>query len=122
MVRFKHVGEDKDWRALINQGMGVLDSGQESLEKLVTAMRRCKQRRVTNDDLRRLFTGDGRLAQLGPVNAMKVLERFWSHEEATLFGLLNAGTNVFWNENNFSAQSFSLNELVSDAILGFNPN
>lgn len=40
------------------------------------------------------------------------------HEEPTLYGLFNAGTNVFWHREKMTASDFSNNDAFSTAMLG----
>ena len=71
---------------------------------------------MTDDHLRRVWTS---LPTLGDSIKGQVMSRYVAHEEPTLFGLFNAGTNVFSHREKMTAADFGNNDAFSSALLGY---
>jgi hypothetical protein len=118
-IRFKHTQGNVDWRDMVEQGMGVLQGSTLRLAAFAERLGRLANEPATEKELRQVFTKT-QLAQLGPQNMGKLLQRFWTKESPTLYGLLAAGTNVFWHDTaTFTAQNFTTNRLIVDGLLDY---
>ena len=93
-VDFKHVAvpgtpRAESWEAVVHQAMGVVDRGPEDLDRFVGAMRALKRTRTTDRRLRAVWRS---LSALPDVAKGRIMDRYVGGEEATLYGLYNAGT------------------------------
>ena len=76
--------------------------------------------------LRQAQTSDKRLRevlslfpQFGDALVGKVMRRYAEHEEATLFGLMQAGTNVLWHDPKQSAASWAHNDALVSGLVQY---
>jgi hypothetical protein len=49
----------------------------------------------------------------------KVMSRYVAHEEPTLYGLLNAGTNVFWRNRRMTSADFAGNDAFVSGLMRY---
>ena len=118
-VAFKHVqgsGEGEPWQAVVRQGLAVLEHGERDLHAFAEALRRLHRTPMTDAHLRGIWE---QLPHLTDTAAGRIIGRYAAFEEPTLFGLLNAGTNVFWHADKMTAADFSHNEKFVDGLLGY---
>lgn len=128
-VSFKHlasqnasgVGDDEGpkeeaWKEIVRQGMTVIDRAPDDLHRFVTGLRLLKKAAMTDDHLRRVWTS---IPTIGDSIKGQVMSRYVAHEEPTLFGLFNAGTNVFSHREKMTASDFSNNDAFTSALLGY---
>lgn len=114
-VRFKHTEGSRNWDELIEQGLGTLTTAQSSLEEVAGAMRRMRTVDADNAFMREVFSRQ--LPDIGPLNTGKILQEYWKGDDHSAYGLFNAGTNVFWHDKSFSANSFALNRALVDGMV-----
>lgn len=115
-VSFKHLkgSEGQAWDELVTQGLSVLDSAPENLYGFVERLRALRQIPMTDEVLRQVWPlfpsiGDSLMGQ--------VMTRYLQSEEPTLYGFLNAGTNVFWHRERMTGSDFGHNDSFVTPLL-----
>jgi len=115
-VSFKHLSADQDssWREVVKQGLTVLDAAPDNLYDFAARLSALREIPMTDARLRELWPlfpsiGDGIMGQ--------VMTRYLAHEEPTLYGFLNAGTNVFWHRERMTGSDFQHNEVFTSGLL-----
>lgn len=120
-VSFKHFKADdqnqEGWKEIVREGLAVIDRAPEDLHCFVEGLRRLKQIAMTDAKLRevwRLFPG------IGDGIKGQILSRYVEHEEPTLYGFLNAGTNLFWHRGQkMTAADFAHNDTFTTGLLKY---
>ena len=119
-VSFKHTqngGGDRDaWKEIVRQGLGVVSQAGDNLARFVEGLRRLKRHPMTDGHLRAVWSD---LGKLGDTLRGKVIQRYVRHEEPTLYGLLNAGTNVFWHNKKMTSADFANNDLFVTVLMTY---
>lgn len=117
-VSFKHLKADdaEQWQGIVREGLSVIDHAPEHLDRFVCGLRLLKRAPMTDERLRevwRLFPmiGDGVKGQ--------IVSRYVEIEEPTLYGLLNAGTNVLWHRRAMTAADFQNNDAFTTGLLRY---
>lgn len=120
-IGFKHLkpdDESQNWREIVKAGLSMIDRAPEELERFAEGLRALRRAEMTDALLREVWPlfptiGDGIKGQ--------ILSRYVSHEEATLYGFLNAGTNVFWHRSHkrMTGADFNHNDAFVSGLLGF---
>lgn len=116
-VGFKHMERQETvWQAVVRQAMAVIQDAPVSLARFVAGLRALRRASMTDELLRHVWRlypsiGDGIKGQ--------IMSRYVEHEEPTLFGFLNAGTNVFWHREKMTASDFANNDVFSTALLNY---
>lgn len=118
-VSFKHTKgaeQEETWQEVVRQGLSVIDRAPESLHQFADGLRLLKKAEMNDALLREVWKlfptiGDGILGQ--------VMTRYVQHEEPTLYGLLNAGTNVFWHRQKMTSADFQNNDAFTSGLLRF---
>ena len=115
-VSFKHLSSasDEPWQEIVKQGLAVLDRAPDDLHRFAERLRALKQIAMTDEMLRRIWPlfpsiGDSLMGQ--------IMSRYLAHEEPTLYGFLNAGTNVFWHRERITGSDFSHDDAFTSALL-----
>lgn len=118
-VAFKHTqGESReaDWKDVVRAGLSVVNRAPESLGRFATALRELKEVKMTDEQLRRVW----KLApSIGDGIKGKIMARYVEHEEATLYGFFNAGTNVFWHNEKMTAADYANNDAFTSGLLRY---
>ena len=122
-VSFKHMkagnegpDEAEKWKEIVRQGMSVIEQAPDNLHHFVSGLLLLKRAKMTDDRLRevwRLFP------TIGDSIKGQILSRYVEHEEPSLFGLFNAGTNVFWHREKMTAADFTNNEAFTTGLLSY---
>ena len=125
-VSFKHLKgasstgdegpKEESWQEVVRQGMAVIDQAPDDLHRFVDGLRRLKRASMTDHHLRALWH---LLPSIGDGIKGQVLSRYVEHEEPTLYGLFNAGTNVFSHRTKMTAADFSNNDAFTSGLLGY---
>jgi len=119
-VSFKHLKgsseEAESWKEIVRQGLSVIDRAPESLHRFVEGLRLLKRMETTDERLREVWK---LVPELGPGVMGKVLDRYVRFEEPTLYGLLNAGTNVFYHNPKMTAADFANNDALTTGLLKY---
>jgi hypothetical protein len=116
-VGFKHMErQETAWQDVVRQAMAVIQDAPGSLSRFVAGLRALRRSPMTDELLRHVWRlhpsiGDGIKGQ--------IMSRYVEHEEPTLFGFLNAGTNVFWHREKMTAADFANNDVFSTALLDY---
>ena len=119
-VSFKHVTSEGDpkedsWQDIVRQAMAVIDRAPDDLHRFVAAMRALKAARMTDGRLREVWRS---LPGLGDSVKGQILSRYVDAEEASLYGLFQAGTWLFSHREKMTAADWSHNDAFTTAMLG----
>lgn len=116
-VSFKHMGgsQEESWREVVREGLSVLAHGGENLERFVGGLRKLRSTPLTDEHLRALWIE----VKLGDSLMGKVMSRYVEHEESTLYGFLNAGSNVFWHNAKMTGSDFQHNDAFTTKLLAY---
>ena len=108
-VSFKHTsGSDaEDWREVVRQGMRLVHRAPADLSRFCGALRRLRQAQTSDKRLREAWS---LFPQFGDGLVGRITRRYVEHEEPTLYGLLQAGTQVLWHDPKQTASSWSHND------------
>ncbi|GAB5520383.1 MAG: hypothetical protein RhofKO_26340 [Rhodothermales bacterium] len=119
-VSFKHMksaGSDAEqWKSIVRQGLKIIDRAPENLQRFVNGLRLLKRTKMTDARLRetwRLFP------RMGDRIKGQIMSRYVEHEDPTLFGFFNAGTNVFWHREKMTSADFSHNDAFTTQLLSY---
>ena len=124
-VSFKHLKprasddegpKEEAWKGVVRQGLTVIDRAPDDLHRFVQGLRLLKSAPMTDSHLREAW---GRLPTIGDSIKGQVVSRYVAHEEPTLYGLFNAGTNVFSHREKMTAADFSNNDAFTSGLLGY---
>lgn len=117
-VTFRHTetGDGEPWQAVVRQGLGLLEHAEGDLRAFASALRRLHQTSMTDEHWRAVWR---RLPQITDTAAGRILRRYATEEEPTLYGLLNAGTHTFWHDPKMSASDFGYNATFVDGLLEY---
>ena len=128
-VSFKHlasqkasgVGDDEGpkeeaWKEIVRQGMTVIDRAPDDLHRFVQGLRLLKSAEMTDARLREAWAT---IPTIGDSIKGQIMSRYVEHEEPTLYGLFNAGTNVFSHREKMTAADFSNNDAFTSGLLGY---
>ena len=115
-VSFKHTtgSASEDWREVVRQGMRLVHRAPADLSRFCAALRRLRQAQTSDKRLREAL---GLFPQLGDGHVGRIVRRYAEHEEPTLYGLLNAGTQVFWHNPKQTAADWCAQRGVRDGAL-----
>jgi len=108
-VSFKHTtgSQSEDWREVVRQGLRLVHRAPADLSRFCGGLRRLRQAQTSDKRLREAL---GLFPQLGDAAVGRIMRRYAEHEEPTMFGLLNAGTRVFWHNPKQTAADWSHND------------
>ncbi|MEM7296869.1 MAG: DUF932 domain-containing protein [Bacteroidota bacterium] len=115
-VSFKHTGDSNRWKELVKQGLSIITHADNNMKRFVEGLRLLKKTSVNDELLRKVWFHQ---YNLGDSNAGKILNRYLSSEEPTLYGLLNAGTNVFWHNQKMTGADFKHNSSFVTNLLQY---
>ena len=118
-ISFKHLqggNEEDNWQDIVRQGLSVIEHSGENLQRFVQGLRLLKKQRMTDEQLRRMWK---LFPKLGHSTMGRILDRYVAHEEGTLYGLLNAGSNVFWHNKKMRASDFNNNDQFVSGLLKY---
>jgi hypothetical protein len=119
-VSFKHLkaqeAEQDGWKEIVREGLALIDQAPDNLHELVRGLRLLKQAEMSDHRLREVWKlfpsiGDGIMG--------KVMSRYVAYEEPSLYGLLNAGTNVFWHNRKMTSADFANNDAFVTGLLKY---
>ena len=57
--------------------------------------------------------------KIGDTLMGKIMRQYTRHEESTLYGFLNAGTNVFWHNKKMTSADFANNDSFVTELLRY---
>ena len=117
-VSFKHTKSDEaeNWKEIVRQGLSIIDQAPDNLHRFAECLRALKRAEMTDARLRevwRLFP------TIGDSIKGQIVSRYVEHEEPTLFGLFNAGTNVFWHREKMTAADFQNNDAFTSGLMKY---
>jgi hypothetical protein len=117
-VSFKHLknasDQDETWQEIVREGLAIIDQAPDQLHRFVEALRRLRATPMTEALLRDVWQ---RFPTIGNSLMAQIMTRYVSNEEPTLYGFLNAGTNVFWHHDHLKASDLSHNETFTSRML-----
>ena len=114
-VSFKHTtgSATEDWRGVVRDGLRLIHQAPRDLAVFVRALRLLRQAQTSDKRLREVI---GLFPQFGDSLVGKVMRRYAEHEEPTLFGLMQAGTNVLWHDPKQTASSWAHNDALVSGL------
>ena len=117
-VSFKHTtgSASEDWREVVRQGMTLVHRAPGDLARFCRALRSLRQAQTSDKRLREVWS---LFPQMGDSIVGKVTRRYVDHEEPTLFGLMQAGTNVFWHNPKQTAADWAHNDQFVTALVEY---
>lgn len=120
-VSFKHLSatstEEDAWKEVVRQGLAIIQQAPQNLTRFTAALRAMKALPMTDTLLRDVWRALP--ATLGEGVLGQIMGRYVAREEATLYGLFNAGTNVFWHRDKMTAADFANNDAFTTRLLAF---
>ena len=114
-VRFKHDFSGHGWETETERALSMLQSSRAGLQEFAEAAQALASTRVSASRLREI-RGEV-LPQLPLTTWGKTIDRFLLEEQLDGFGLLNAGTNVLWHEDNPTASTFKWNRYFTSGLV-----
>ena len=117
-VGFKHTtgSASEDWRSVVRDGLRLVHRAPHDLAVFVRALRLLRQAQTSDKRLREVV---GLFPQFGDSLVGKVMRRYAEHEEPTLFGLMQAGTNVLWHDPKQTASSWQHNDALVTGLVNY---
>lgn len=118
-VAFKHMQDasaEDTWKDIVRQGLSVIEHSGENLSTFVQGLRRLQRQPMTDHHLRAIWKG---MPKIGDSLMGKIMSQYVRHEDPTLYGLLNAGTNIFWHNQKMTGADFVKNDMFVTALLGY---
>lgn len=117
-VNFKHMksveDEDETWQEIVKRGLSIIDQAPNQLHRFVEALRYLCSIEMTESRMRQVWQS---FPTIGDSLMGQIMTRYVQHEEPTLFGFLNAGTNVFWHNEKLKASDMRHNESFVSGLL-----
>ena len=108
--------KEEAWKGIVRQGMTVIDRAPDDLHRFVEGLRLLKSAEMTDARLREVWRA---IPTIGDSIKGQIVSRYVGHEEPTLYGLFNAGTNVFSHREKMTAADFSNNDAFTSGLLGY---
>ena len=118
-ISFKHTGDGHEWKELVRQGLSIITQADTTMRRFVEGLRMLKSKQMTDEILRDVWQNG---LNLGDTLTGKIMNRYLSSEEPTLYGLLNAGTYVFWHNKKMTGADFRNNDLFVTRLLRYPMN
>ena len=125
-VSFKHLtpasGESNEgpkeeaWKQIVRQGMSVIDRAPENLHRFTEGLRLLKSASMTDANLREVWKT---FPTIGDAIKGQIMSRYVAHEEPSLYGLFNAGTNVFWHREKMTSADYANNDAFTTGLLTY---
>ena len=108
--------KEEAWKEVVRQGLTVIDRAPDDLHRFVQGLRLLKSAPMTDRHLREVWRT---IPTIGDSIKGQIVSRYVEHEEPTLYGLFNAGTNVFSHREKMTAADFSNNDAFSTGLLSY---
>ncbi len=108
--------KEEAWKEVVRQGLTVIDRAPDDLHRFVQGLRLLKSAPMTDGHLREVWRT---IPTIGDSIKGQIVSRYVAHEEPTLYGLFNAGTNVFSHREKMTAADFSNNDAFSTGLLSY---
>jgi hypothetical protein len=125
-VTFKHVSgqtlgsglhiDEGTWEQTVLQGLSIMERSGPDLSRFVRGLRRLHGAEMTDALLRDVWQ---HVPKLGDGLRGKIMERYLTSEDPTLYGLFNGGTNVLWHNDKQTAADFNNNDAWTTAMLDY---
>ncbi len=117
-VSFKHTtgSASEDWRSVVREGLKLVHRAPHDLAQFCRALRLLRQAQTSDRRLREVL---GLFPQFGDSLVGKIMRRYAEHEENTLFGVMQAGTNVLWHDPKQTAASWAHNDALVTGLVGY---
>lgn len=117
-VSFKHTtgSAAEDWRGVVREGLRLVHRAPHDLAVFVRALRRLREAQTSDKRLREVLA---LFPQFGDALVGRIMRRYAEAEEPTLFGLMQAGTNVLWHDPKQTAASWSHNDALVTGLVEY---
>lgn len=113
--RFRHTIGNDNWEEEMEKALSIIKYAPETLEDFIISMETLRSQKMTDDLLRTVRTG--LVPQLPVTKWGEVMDRYLTEEEDTLYGFLNAATNVLWHKESATVSNLSHNDHVVTSLL-----
>ncbi len=113
--RFKHDSLSAGWEDEVMRTISMIELAGAGLQRFAHAMRELATIRLGSIELTNIRRHV--LDRLPTGHWGKVMDQYLLHEEPTAWGLLNAGTAVFWHNDKGTIQDFNHNEYVTSSLV-----
>lgn len=108
--------QQENWKEIVRQGLSVIHRAPQDLHRFVQGLRLLKQAEMNDRRFREVWK---LFPQIGDSIKGQILSRYVEHEEPTLYGLMNAGTQLFWHREKMTAADFQNNDAFSTGLLTY---
>lgn len=108
--------DEDTWEQTVLQGLSVMEHSGSNLSRFVRGLRRLHGAPMTDALLRDVWK---HMPSLGDGLRGKIMGRYLTSEDPSLYGLFNAGTNVLWHNPKQTAADFANNDAWTSAMLGY---
>ena len=117
-VSFKHTtgSASEDWRSVVREGLKLVHRAPHDLAAFCGALRALRQAQTSDRRLREVLS---LFPQFGDSLVGKIMRRYSEHEEPTLFGVMQAGTQVLWHDPKQTASSWAHNDALVTGLVGY---
>jgi len=118
-MRFKHTLSSEGWESDIERAMTMLGAAEEGLTTFAQGAKALHQMELGSRELQALRSGP--LQDLPVTLWGKAMDQYLTAEEHTGWGLLNAGTELVWHEDNGRAtmSDFRYNETFTQGLIRY---
>ena len=117
-VSFKHAtgSASEDWRSVVREGMKLVHRAPTDLARFCQALRLLRQAQTSDRRLREVLA---LVPQFGDSLVGKAMRQYTEHEEPTLFGLMQAFTNVTWHNPKQTAADWAHNDAFVTGLVEY---
>ena len=118
-IGFRHTktaDHASDWQLAVHEAMAVVKDAPANLSRFVSGLRLLRSTPMTDKHLRKIWS---LYPTIGDSIKGQIMSRYVEHEESSLYGYFNAGTNVFWNREKVTAADFANNDSFSTEMLRY---
>ena len=117
-VSFKHTtgSASEDWRSVVREGMKLVHRAPHDLSRFCHALRLLRQAQTSDRRLREVLA---LFPQFGDSLVGKAMRQYADHEEPTLFGVMQAFTNVLWHNPKQTAADWAHNDAFVTGLVEY---
>lgn len=113
--KFKHTLGNENWEEEMERALSIVKHAPATLTKFIGAMETLQSQKMDDNLLRQVRKG--LIPNLPVTKWGEIMDRYLGHEEATVYGLLNAATRVLWHKSGSAMVNLSQNDYVVSNLL-----
>ena len=113
--KFRHTLENKDWEEDMEAALSIVRYAPETLSRFITAMETLRRQKMTDELFRSIRRGI--IPRLPVTKWGEVIDHSPEMPDPTLYGLMNAATNVLWHKDGATMAHVSQNDYVVTNLL-----